>query len=134
MVGQRQQPFAQGAVQQTRHFLDRLLTVRVQIGTAGAAALSITHTVETVNLCEPEFMKEYIGKPEEKIINLFDPANPVMSGVVQNQDSYMKGKIAQRWYYDRVGPAIEEAEITAAAGFCCCWCCHSQFLLMQRLR
>jgi pyruvate-ferredoxin/flavodoxin oxidoreductase len=38
-----------------------------------------------------------------------DPANPVMSGVVQNQDSYMKGKIAQRWYYDRVGPAIEDA-------------------------
>src|SRR5205814_4905082 len=38
-----------------------------------------------------------------------DPANPMMSGVVQNQDSYMKGKIAQRWYYDRVGPALEEA-------------------------
>ena len=38
-----------------------------------------------------------------------DPANPMMSGVVQNQDSYMKGKIAQRWYYDRVEPALEEA-------------------------
>ncbi len=35
-----------------------------------------------------------------------DPDNPVMSGVVQNQDSYMKGKIAQRWYYDRVAPAL----------------------------
>jgi pyruvate-ferredoxin/flavodoxin oxidoreductase len=33
----------------------------------------------------------------------------MMSGVVQNQDSYMKGKIAQRWYYDRVGPALAEA-------------------------
>jgi pyruvate-ferredoxin/flavodoxin oxidoreductase len=68
-----------------------------------------THTVEKVRLPELEFMKEYIGKPEEKLINLMDPANPVMSGVVQNQDSYMKGKIAQRWYYDRVGPALEEA-------------------------
>ena len=38
-----------------------------------------------------------------------DPANPMMSGVVQNQDSYMKGKIAQRWYYDRIEPALEEA-------------------------
>jgi pyruvate-ferredoxin/flavodoxin oxidoreductase len=38
-----------------------------------------------------------------------DPANPMMSGVVQNQDSYMKGKLAQRWYYDRVEPALEEA-------------------------
>ncbi|MBI5761197.1 MAG: 2-oxoacid:acceptor oxidoreductase family protein [Planctomycetales bacterium] len=68
-----------------------------------------THTVETVRLIEPEFMKEYIGKPEDKLLNLMDPANPVMSGVVQNQDSYMKGKIAQRWYYDQVDPALREA-------------------------
>lgn len=68
-----------------------------------------THTVEKVRLCEPEFMKEYIGSPKEKVINLMDPANPVMSGVVQNQDSYMKGKIAQRWYYDRIEPALEDA-------------------------
>jgi pyruvate-ferredoxin/flavodoxin oxidoreductase len=68
-----------------------------------------THTVETVRLPEPEFMKEYIGDPKEKLINLMDPANPVMSGVVQNQDSYMKGKIAQRWYYDRIEPALEDA-------------------------
>src|SRR3954452_10010453 len=68
-----------------------------------------THTVETVRLIEPEFMKEYIGDPKEKLTNLMDPTNPMMSGVVQNQDSYMKGKIAQRWYHDRVGPAIEEA-------------------------
>jgi pyruvate-ferredoxin/flavodoxin oxidoreductase len=33
----------------------------------------------------------------------------MMSGVVQNQDSYMKGKIAQRWYYDRIEPALEDA-------------------------
>lgn len=68
-----------------------------------------THTVEKVRLPELEFMKEFVGKPEEKLINLMDPANPMMSGVVQNQDSYMKGKIAQRWYYDRVVPALEEA-------------------------
>src|SRR5205085_3277421 len=68
-----------------------------------------THTVESVRLPELEFMKEFIGDPKVKLINLMDTANPVMSGVVQNQDSYMKGKIAQRWYYDRVGPALEEA-------------------------
>jgi pyruvate-ferredoxin/flavodoxin oxidoreductase len=67
-----------------------------------------THTVETVRLPEPEFMKEYIGDPKTKLINLMDTANPVMSGVVQNQDSYMKGKIAQRWYYDRVEGILEE--------------------------
>jgi pyruvate-ferredoxin/flavodoxin oxidoreductase len=68
-----------------------------------------THTVETVRLPELEFMKEFIGDPKEKLTNLMDPDNPIMSGVVQNQDSYMKGKIAQRWYYDRVAPALEEA-------------------------
>jgi pyruvate-ferredoxin/flavodoxin oxidoreductase len=68
-----------------------------------------THTVETVRLPEPEFMKEFIGSPREKLLNLMDPANPVMSGVVQNQDSYMKGKLAQRWYYDQVEPALIDA-------------------------
>jgi pyruvate-ferredoxin/flavodoxin oxidoreductase len=68
-----------------------------------------THTVETVRLTEPEFMKEFIGDPKTKLVNLMDPANPMMSGVVQNQDSYMKGKIAQRWYYDRVAPALDDA-------------------------
>src|SRR5437773_8070747 len=68
-----------------------------------------THTVETARLPEPAFMKEYIGDPKEKLINLMDPANPMMSGVVQNQDSYMKGKIAQRWYYDRIESALEES-------------------------
>lgn len=68
-----------------------------------------THTVEKVRLPEPEFMREFVGRPEDKLINLVDPRNPLMSGVVQNQDSYMKGKIAQRWYYDRVAPALEDA-------------------------
>src|SRR5262249_49901570 len=68
-----------------------------------------THTVESVRLPEPEFMKEFIGDPKTKLINLMDTANPVMSGVVQNQDSYMKGKIAQRAYYDKCAPALDEA-------------------------
>src|SRR6266705_968813 len=41
-----------------------------------------THTVESVRLPEPAFMKEYIGRPDDKLINLMDPANPLMSGVV----------------------------------------------------
>ena len=68
-----------------------------------------THTVETVLLPEPEFMKEFVGSPEERLVNLMDPANPLMSGVVQNQDSYMKGKLAQRSYYDKCHPALQSA-------------------------
>ena len=54
-------------------------------------------------------MKEFIGDPKDEADQPDGPANPLMSGVVQNQDSYMKGKIAQRWYYDRVEPALDEA-------------------------
>ena len=68
-----------------------------------------THTIENVLLPEPELMKQYIGNPPRKLRNLMDPRSPVMSGVVQNQDSYMKGKIAQRYFYDRVKPVVEEA-------------------------
>src|SRR6266513_529008 len=50
-----------------------------------------THTVETARLPELPFMKEFIGDPKEKLFNLMNPASPIMSGVVQNQDSYMKG-------------------------------------------
>src|SRR3984893_1911210 len=67
-----------------------------------------THTVESVRLPELEFMKDYIRDPKSKLTNLMDPANPMMSGVVQNQDSYMKGKIAQRWYYDRIEPILDD--------------------------
>lgn len=68
-----------------------------------------THTVESVRLSEPEFMKDFVGNPKDRLINLMDPANPVMSGVVQNQDSYMKGKIAQRRWYDKCEPALQDA-------------------------
>ena len=77
-----------------------------------------THTVEDVLLTEPELMKEFIGNPTSKLTNLFDPYNPVMTGVVQNQDAYMKGKIAQRTYYDQVPGIIQNAmdEFYAATG------------------
>ena len=69
----------------------------------------ITHTIENVLLPEHEFMKQYIGHPDDRIINLFDTERPLMTGVVQDQDSYMKGKIAQRHYYAHMKPAVIEA-------------------------
>jgi pyruvate-ferredoxin/flavodoxin oxidoreductase len=63
-----------------------------------------THTIESLRLPEPELMKQFVGYPngENRLRNLMDPSHPIMSGVVQNQDSYMKGKIAQRFFYDRI--------------------------------
>ena len=66
-----------------------------------------THTIESLRLPELELMRRFVGDPnsDHRLRNLMDPAHPVMSGVVQNQDSYMKGKIAQRFFYDRI-PSI----------------------------
>src|SRR2546422_207316 len=66
-----------------------------------------THTIENVRMPEVELMKQFVGHPSEGTRPLFDPRFPLMSGVVQNQDSYMKGKIAQRKWYDRVLPTLK---------------------------
>jgi pyruvate-ferredoxin/flavodoxin oxidoreductase len=68
-----------------------------------------THTVEDVLFLEPEMMKKFVGNPNGNLINLMDPYHPVMSGIVQNQDSYMKGKIAQRVFYNKVEAAVDES-------------------------
>jgi pyruvate-ferredoxin/flavodoxin oxidoreductase len=68
-----------------------------------------THTLETLSLPEPELMREFVGAPFEKLRKLFDTQKPLLSGPVQNQDSYMKGKIGQRYFYDRVLPSLVRA-------------------------
>ncbi len=68
-----------------------------------------THTLETIRLPERELMRDFVGAPSERLRSLFDPRQPLMSGPVQNQDSYMKGKVAQRHFYDRVAPALIRA-------------------------
>ena len=64
-----------------------------------------THTLENALLPEDDLLREFVGDPRDHIRDLFDPAEALMTGVVQNQDSYMKGRIGQRAYTDRL-PAI----------------------------
>jgi pyruvate-ferredoxin/flavodoxin oxidoreductase len=68
-----------------------------------------THTVENVWLPDPDVMREFVGDPYAltRLRNLMNPARPIMSGVVQNQDAYMKGKVAQRFFYDRLPGILE---------------------------
>jgi pyruvate-ferredoxin/flavodoxin oxidoreductase len=68
-----------------------------------------THTLETCRLPEPELMKDFVGDPRSRIENLFDPGRPILTGPVQNQDAYMKGKIAQRDFYGRVEERLKTA-------------------------
>ena len=68
-----------------------------------------THTLENVRLPEDELLRSFVGDPRERIDALFDPASALMTGVVQNQDSYMKGRIGQRAYYAALPGALAEA-------------------------
>jgi pyruvate-ferredoxin/flavodoxin oxidoreductase len=68
-----------------------------------------THTIENVLLPEDELLRRFVGDPRKTVRNMFDPKDALMSGVVQNQDSYMKGRIAQRAWYDRLTEITERA-------------------------
>jgi pyruvate-ferredoxin/flavodoxin oxidoreductase len=68
-----------------------------------------THTLENVRLPEDELLREFVGPPRPAIRDLFDPAEGLMTGVVENQDSYMKGRIGQRAYYALIPAALREA-------------------------
>ncbi len=68
-----------------------------------------THTLENVLLPEDELLREFVGDPRAHLRDFFDPAEALMTGVVQNQDSYMKGRIGQRAFYERMGGAIQDA-------------------------
>ncbi|OGQ36680.1 MAG: pyruvate ferredoxin oxidoreductase [Deltaproteobacteria bacterium RIFCSPHIGHO2_12_FULL_43_9] len=68
-----------------------------------------SHTVERALLPEPELIKSYLKPPKEALRNLMDPKNPVMSGVLQNQDAYMRGSIAQRAFYAPIKENLRQA-------------------------
>lgn len=68
-----------------------------------------SHGLETVSLPEPDLMKVFIGAPERRVRNVFNPAEPLITSPLENQDSYMRGRIAQRFFYERVRPSLETA-------------------------
>jgi pyruvate-ferredoxin/flavodoxin oxidoreductase len=72
-----------------------------------------THTLENARLPEDALLAEYVGDPRTKLRDQFDPAAALMTGIVQNQDAYMKGRIGQRAFY----AALREALGTAMAAW-----------------
>ncbi|MEO1050492.1 MAG: 2-oxoacid:acceptor oxidoreductase family protein [Bacteroidota bacterium] len=87
-----------------------------------------THLIESLNIPERELIKEYLGKPDDiidtptpaqkliygdkrrRIPELWDVDNPVMSGIVQNQDSYMQSVAAQRpFFFDHIKELTDQA-------------------------
>jgi pyruvate-ferredoxin/flavodoxin oxidoreductase len=77
-----------------------------------------THTLEDLALPEDELLRQFVGDPADHLRDYLDPAEGLMTGVVQNQDAYMKGRIGQRAFYDRMPAALADAmaEWTALTG------------------
>lgn len=87
-----------------------------------------THLIESMKVPERELIAEYLGRPDDiidtptpaqkilygatrrRIPELWDVDNPVMAGLVQNQDSYMQSVAAQRpFFFDHVAELAERA-------------------------
>lgn len=68
-----------------------------------------THTLENVRRAEDDLLRAFVGDPRERIRDYFAPSEALMTGVVQNQDAYMKGKIGQRAFYDRLRGTLVRA-------------------------
>ena len=68
-----------------------------------------THTLEDLRLPEDELLRGFVGDPRESLQDRTDPAAALMTGVLQNQDAYMKGRIAQRVFYDRLRDELAAA-------------------------
>jgi pyruvate-ferredoxin/flavodoxin oxidoreductase len=68
-----------------------------------------THTLEDIRLPEDELLREFVGDPREHLRDYLDPAAGLMTGVVQNQDAYMKGRIGQRVFYERLPGVLGDA-------------------------
>ncbi len=87
-----------------------------------------THLIESLLVPERELIAEYLGRPDDiiatptpaqrmifgdmrrRIPELWDVDNPMMSGLVQNQDSYMQSVAAQRpFFFDHIDELAEQA-------------------------
>ncbi|MCK6503048.1 2-oxoacid:acceptor oxidoreductase family protein [Myxococcota bacterium] len=87
-----------------------------------------THLIESLQVPERELIAEYLGRPDDlidtptpaqriiygdkrrRIPLLWDIDNPVMAGLVQNQDSYMQSVAAQRpFFFDHIEELTNQA-------------------------
>lgn len=87
-----------------------------------------THLIESMLIPERALIKEYLGRPDDiidtptpaqkmiygetrrRIPELWDVDNPVMAGIVQNQDSYMQSVAAQRpFFFDHIKELTNQA-------------------------
>ncbi len=87
-----------------------------------------THLIESLMIPERELIEEFLGRPDDiidtptpaqkiiygdtrrRIPEIWDVDNPMMVGLVQNQDSYMQSVAAQRpFFFDHIKELTEDA-------------------------
>ncbi|MDH3747890.1 MAG: 2-oxoacid:acceptor oxidoreductase family protein [Gammaproteobacteria bacterium] len=106
----------------------RIAELALTPGIVGQDGFLTTHLIESLLLPERELIAEYLGSPDDeidtptpaqkiiygdrrrRIPELWTVDDPVMAGVVQNQDSYMQSVAAQRpYFFDHVQKISEDA-------------------------
>ncbi|MCP5044793.1 MAG: pyruvate ferredoxin oxidoreductase, partial [bacterium] len=106
----------------------RIAELALNPGVVAQDGFLTTHLIESMLLPERELIAEYLGRPDDvidcptpaqkiiygekrrRIPMLWDVDNPVMSGVVQNQDAYMQSVAAQRpFFFDHIQELTERA-------------------------
>ncbi len=104
----------------------RIAELSLNPGIVAQDGFLTTHLIESLLLPERELIREFLGRPDDiidtptpaqriifgpkrrRIPELWDVDNPVMVGVVQNQDSYMQSVAAQRpFFFDHL-PEISD--------------------------
>jgi pyruvate-ferredoxin/flavodoxin oxidoreductase len=106
----------------------RIAELALTPGIVGQDGFLTTHLIETLMIPERELIAEYLGRPDDvidtptpaqkiiygekrrRIPEMWNVDDPVLSGPVQNQDSYMQSVAAQRpYFFDHVQAITEEA-------------------------
>lgn len=106
----------------------RIAELSLTPGAVAQDGFLTTHLMESLLVPERELIDEYLGHPEDiietptpsqrmiygekrrRIPELWTVDNPVMSGAVQNQDSYMQSVAAQRpFFFDHIVELADQA-------------------------
>jgi len=99
----------------------RIAELALTPGAVAQDGFLTTHLIESLRVPERELIAEYLGRPDDiidtptpaqriiygdtrrRIPVLWDTDNPMMSGLVQNQDAYMQSVAAQRpFFFDHI--------------------------------
>ncbi len=106
----------------------RIAELALNPGIVAQDGFLTTHLIESLDLPERELIREFLGRPDDiidtptpaqrilygdtrrRIPELWDVDNPVMAGIVQNQDSYMQSVAAQRpFFFDHIRELADQA-------------------------